>query len=202
MRIVHVTPFYHDGFGYHENLLPAYQRKQGHDVTIITSNILKHTGSGVKFVKPGWYQDGENKIIRLKSDYVLNHRFVYLHELQEILSDMKPEYIFHHELKSLTALQVMPYKKKNKNVFLAYDNHADWYNSLYNCPLIQKIYNGWIWRTALHEIEEYADIVFGVTPLRCLFAEKVYGVPKNKIRFLPLGVDNYGISNCLENSLW
>jgi len=42
MKIVHVAQHYNDGFGYHENLLPKYQKKYGHDVMmeISTKGIL------------------------------------------------------------------------------------------------------------------------------------------------------------------
>jgi glycosyltransferase involved in cell wall biosynthesis len=36
---------------------------------------------------------------------------------------------------------------------------------------------------------KYVDLVFGVTPARCYFAEEELGVPHNKTRLLPIGAD-------------
>jgi len=36
---------------------------------------------------------------------------------------------------------------------------------------------------------KYVDIVFGVTPARCYFAEEELGVPYDRIRLLPVGAD-------------
>ena len=48
MRIVHIAPNapYNEGWSYQENLLPKYQKKLGHDVTLIITNTM-HAGGSV-----------------------------------------------------------------------------------------------------------------------------------------------------------
>ena len=46
MKIVHIVPKapYNDNWGYQDNLLPKYQRKMGHEVTVITTNTMQQDG--------------------------------------------------------------------------------------------------------------------------------------------------------------
>ena len=48
MKIVHIAPNapYNDNWGYQDNLLPRYQKKLGHDVTVIITNKM-HTLDGI-----------------------------------------------------------------------------------------------------------------------------------------------------------
>ena len=41
----------------------------------------------------------------------------------------------------------------------------------------------------MRNLDKYFDIYFGVTPIRCLFLEEIIGLPKDKIRLLPIGSD-------------
>ena len=69
MKIVHIAPQapYNEGWGYQENLLPKYQKKLGHDVTLIVSN-LENSQNGIREVLPTDYvrEDGV-RVIRLKA---------------------------------------------------------------------------------------------------------------------------------------
>jgi len=40
MKIAHVTYYYNDGTGYQDNLLPQYQEKQGHEVVVLTTDLV------------------------------------------------------------------------------------------------------------------------------------------------------------------
>jgi hypothetical protein len=42
MKIVHVMNWYIPNMGYQENILPAEQKKLGHEVYIITSDRIPH----------------------------------------------------------------------------------------------------------------------------------------------------------------
>ena len=46
MKIVHIAPKapYNNYWGYQDNLLPKYQRKLGHDVTMIVTNTMHKDG--------------------------------------------------------------------------------------------------------------------------------------------------------------
>ncbi|WP_367362402.1 hypothetical protein [Mesotoga sp.] len=44
---------------------------------------------------------------------------------------------------------------------------------------------------------KHVELIFGVTPARCYFAEEELGVPHNKIRLLPIGADEDGANDVL-----
>ena len=50
MKIVHIAPSapYNDHWGYQDNLLPKYQKKLGHEVTMITTNLMHRDGKIVE----------------------------------------------------------------------------------------------------------------------------------------------------------
>jgi len=191
MKIVHIAHHYNDGFGYHENLLPKYQKKYGHEVTIITSIV----GSYFKGVprnrikkKCCEYEDGGVRIIRLPIKGEFKGRFVIFDGLDKIIKREKPDYIYHHGITHPSVFSAVRYKKKHPSVFLAVDNHSDlnisgrkflWKYSYYNL----------FWKTLFSKIKHYIDLVFGVTPARCYFANEELGIPWPLIRFLPLGAD-------------
>jgi len=187
MKIVHISNYFNDSIGYHENILPRYQKLLGHDVCLITSDrdYLKPKGN----TKYGAYYNEEGILIkRLKTRYEFKYRFVIFEHLYESIEDEKPDYIFHHGITQPSLFTVSEYKKKHPSVFVVADNHADLNISGRN--IIWKIlfYNTFC-RMNLKKIINDIDIVFGVTPARCYFAYLELGIPKNKIRFLPQGCD-------------
>lgn len=68
MKIVHIAPNspYNDYWGYQDNLLPKYQRKLGHDVTVIITNKMHKDGKIVEIPPVVYKLDDGVKIIRLK----------------------------------------------------------------------------------------------------------------------------------------
>ncbi|WP_416201291.1 MAG: hypothetical protein ACFWUD_03875 [Thermocaproicibacter melissae] len=65
MKIVHLClcgPF-NDNWGYQDNIIPKHNKKDGHDVTVITSVFINSTKQeGYEKVEPGeYYLDNELK---------------------------------------------------------------------------------------------------------------------------------------------
>lgn len=42
-------------------------------------------------------------------------------------------------------------------------------------------------------LEPHVECFYGVTPLRCEFLSKMYKLPADRIRLLPMGVDDLAI---------
>lgn len=191
MKIVHVCQYYNDGYGYQENLLPKYQQDLGHDVIIITSDrnsyFCKSKKPKVKGL--GIFYDNGLKILRMKILFEIKGRFVFFKSLLNVLKKEKPDYIFHHGLSSPSIISCARYKKINKEIFLAADNHADLINSARNI-VSRLFYYNFLWKKIiLRKFIRYYDIVFGVNPARCEFARKIYGVPREIVQLLPIGAD-------------
>ena len=191
MKIVHIAQHYNDGFGYHENLLPRYQKKYGHEVTIITSKVGSYfKGVPLNRIKNKCceYEDGGVRIICLPIKREFKGRFVIFDGLDRIIEREKPDYIYHHGITHPSVFEAARYKKKHPSVFLVVDNHSDLNNSGKKY-LWKVLYYSIFWKTLLRKIKNYIDLVYGVTPARCYFANEELGIPWDLIRFLPLGAD-------------
>jgi len=191
MKIIHITQCYNDGFGYHENILPKYQLKLGHDVIVVTSereSYFKELSDKNRRKEPREYMEGPVRIVRIPIKGEFRGRFVIFANLKDVLEIERPDYIFHHGLIQPSLFTISGYKKKHPSVFVVADEHADLTNSARN--VFWKIgYYNFAWKNALKRSLKYIDIVFGVTPARCYFLNEELGVPWSLIRLLPQGAD-------------
>lgn len=190
MKIIHIAQRYHEGFGYHENLLPRYQAALGHEVVLIASERRRGTLPGGEAAEPaaGEYMDGPVRIVRLPVRGEFKVRFVLFKGLESILERERPDYIYHHGVAYPSLLTAARYRRTHPSVFLAADNHADYANSARPIAWRLAYYRGF-WTGLIGRYAGDIDLVFGVTPERCVFAEKEFGVPAAMIRFLPMGAD-------------
>lgn len=199
MKIIHICQYYNEGYGYQENLLPRYQAKLGHEVMVITSDRTNYfSGKRIpKIVGTGEFEDNGIRILRLPIKGEFKARFVVFANLYDILKKEKPDYIFHHELTAPSIKTVCNYKKTNPTTFLVADNHNDLNNSARN-PLWRLSYYRLYSTLRLKKCINYIDLVFGVTPARCYFAENELGVPHDLIRLLPIGADEIEVKEHLQ----
>jgi glycosyltransferase involved in cell wall biosynthesis len=105
-----------------------------------------------------------------------------------VLEKEKPDYIFHHGLTSPSLLIVVKYKKNSKNVFLAADNHADYFNSG-KLWIWRLIYYRIYWKHKISKSINDIDIFFSMTPNCMIFGEKELNIPSSKHELLYLGSD-------------
>ena len=199
MKIIHICQYYNDGFGYQENLLPKYQKKLGHDVVVITSDRRSYfAGERVpKIVGTGQFEDNGVRVDRLPISSEFKGRHVVFSQLSQHLENEKPDYIFHHGLTAPSLITAAKYKQNHPSVFLVADNHSDLNISARN-SLWRIAYYRTYWTSILKRWMKNIDLVFGVTPARCYFAEEELGVPRGKIRLLPIGADEDGAVNILS----
>lgn len=191
MKIVHITCYYNDGYGYQDNILPIYQRKQNWETVTITSNIKAPImAEDLRLSETGEYIDDAsgNRIIRLPTSYEFKGRFAVMKDLDKILEAENPDYIFHHGLTAPSLITAAKYKRKHPSVFLAADNHGDYNNSGRHAIWRLMYYRG-LWRRKIQKIADYVDVFFSMTPGCKAFAERELGVPKEKHRLLYLGAD-------------
>ena len=195
MTIVNITPAapYNDYWGYQDNLLPKYQKKLGHDVTVITTNLM-HQDGGIAEIAPNDYRlnDGE-RIIRLKyKQYpvaVLTKLFSKL-EIYELLKSIRPDFIFYHGLISNTIFDVIRYiRKDNPQCVLVQDNHFD-YNIGSHSTGLKKLLGRGYFRFINRRANPYVSKVYGVTPWRKQYAEDYFRIPPEKTDVLIMGADD------------
>lgn len=195
MKIVHIAPKapYNNYWGYQDNLLPKYQRKLGHDVTMIVTNTMHKDGKIIETECSDYVLNDGVRVIRLKvRDYgnpVLTNQMAKL-PVYKYLEELRPDFIFYHSLHGLTIFDAIKYKKKiNRECVIVQDNHMDYNNN--NAPAGMKgqlcrCFQRWINRKSV----PYVSKVYGVTPWRKTFAEDYYRIPKTKTDVLIMGADD------------
>lgn len=188
MKIVHIaiTAPYIDGWGYQENVLPIYQVKQGNRVTIIASDIMP-SYLKERRIKTGQYERDGLHIIRINC-YKISDSMILNSPLLNILRNEKPDIIFHHNLNCTSLISVARYKKKNPGCIVFCDSHVDHINQTRN-RFWRFIYYKLCIKGTLKIFKKYIDLFYGVSLSRCDYLQDVFGVPKEKIKFLPIGAD-------------
>ena len=196
MKILHISPnaSYTEGWSYQENLLPKYQVKKGHDVTLIVSNYSRPNKELIKVECDDKISSDGFRVIRKEKKYKSTSNIISLFnhiELYDLLKEIQPDFIHFHGLGDATLLQVAKYKKKEKpSLCLVVDNHLD-YNIGFDpekniWTKILRLY----YRVFQKLINKYVDAVYGVTPWRAEYAMDVYGIPRQKISVLIMGADD------------
>lgn len=196
MKIVHIClgGGWYEKNAYQDQLLPRYHRRLGHEVTVVASyygrwNLGKNCYDLDK-TREVILTDGI-KLVRIKPFFPLkiNAHVNLFCGLKRVIEKEKPDLIFLHGLVCLNYIQIAKYKKHNNNVKIVCDNHADWNNSLHHWStrLWSKIV---IRRWLVKKLIPITECFYGVTPLRCDFLIKEYGVPRSKVKLLVLGADD------------
>lgn len=196
MKIVHLClcSSYNDNWGYQDNMIPKYNRKKGHDVTVITSTFVDSTSKvGYERVKPGTYylKDGI-KVIRVSFKKFLIKNVVEKLRIYEGLLDVliaeKPDYIFMHGMQFWDMKIVVKYVRKNYECKLVADIHASYDNSAKKF-LSKEILHKIIWKRIIRKSLVYISKIFVIAPACKIFAEEMYGISKSKMEYLYLGAD-------------
>lgn len=193
MRIVHIclSAPYVDGWGYQENLLPEYLKKNGVENHIITSNdnlpIYLSENMKDEIVKKGdSYNIGDIKIHKIKGRKITTMLLIP-YGLRKKIEEIRPDVIFHHNV-SVTTLPIVSKYAKKHNCKLFVDNHADEINMSKNKLWIW-LYYKFLSRISCRIRKDAFTKFYGVTNSRCDFISKYFGVPNNKIELLPIGAD-------------
>lgn len=202
MKIVHISENYIEGWGYQENLLPLYQKRAGHDVVVISDNEhLKYVQSkelADRISKQGnEYEYDGIKIYKIKTYLNTSSTSFFCRGLYKILEREQPDMIFHHNVNCSTLPVAARYKRKHPQVKLYADNHADWINESKN-KLWHKLFYETLIPSTVRRLGDDVNYYIGVSPLRCQYLNKVYRVPEQKVKFLPIGCDTAGVEQVTE----
>ncbi len=194
MRIVHLVllgPFT-DGLNYQDNLLTKYQKRDGHEVTIITSEWVWGTAGKLERIdKPDYVNEDGVRVIRLPiigwqkfPRKMKRYRNVY-----KTIEECTPNILFIHGVSYLDVYTARRYLKKHPEVIAYADNHSDLTNSATNW-LSKNIQHKIIWRHCVHALDPYVRKFYGVLPARVDFLVDIYKLPRNRCELLLLGADD------------
>ncbi len=196
MKIVHIAAQapYNDNWGYQENLLLKYQCKLGHNVTLFVTNKKHEDGRIIEIPENEYCLDDGEKIIR-KAHKIFTIRkltgiFSYM-PIYDYLCKIQPDFIFVHGLGNVTSIAAAAYKVfHNRKCLIVADNHSDNNNSgkrnnfsIMLVKLFYRFYNKCF-------MQFFYKKVYGVSPLRKEYAEKVFGISKKKTDVLLMGADD------------
>ncbi|WHY77378.1 glycosyltransferase family 4 protein [Neobacillus sp. WH10] len=196
MKIVHLclSNFYIENFGYQENLIPKYHKKNGHDVTIIASRFTYREDNGEpELTKTGEYNNSNGiKVIRIDYRYKwlgkLNEKLKIYEGTYKLLEKEQPDLIFNHGIQFLDLKEVARYVKDNPNCKLIADNHAAYINSgknLFSREILHKRIYKWVIQKSLPYIKK----IFVLAPGCRDFVKEMYNVSDEKMEYLYLGAD-------------
>ena len=203
MKIVNIALCcpYNEGWGYHENLLPKWQRKNGNEVTLITTRFKNNTESNQSDIVPTENYINKEKVKIIRLDWLFNIwpiRILRIYKsLYHTIEQEKPDFIFIHGSQFIDASTVCKYLKNHPNVRAVADNHADLTNSAKS--LMAKILHKTFWKYTTNKLNKYIQCFYGVLPIRCEFIEKMYNIPKDRIKPLYMGIDDELIESSKSN---
>lgn len=204
MKIVHVVDYSMPQMGYQEFLLPKFNAMNGDDVYILTSDryfpVPNYDETWLEFLGPrlcgsGNYVVNGVNIHRFKSACEIKGR-PWIVGLIEHLNKLRPDVIFVHGTGSFSAYRVALANFKFSPIVF-FDNHMIY--DIVQTGILQSFYY-WLHRNYLSKlIAKRAKFIYGVTEETCSYLSDIEGFPKEKIKHLPLSVDDEHFQPDQEN---
>ena len=181
-----------DGFDYQDNNLTKYQRRDGFQVSIITSQwVWGQEGKLERYDKTDYFNDDGVRVIRLPiiGKQIFYRKMKLFKGVYSAIDECSPNLLFIHGLSYLDIITVARYLKKHPEVIAYADNHSDFTNSATNW-ISKEILHKIIWRHCAQVVNPYIRKFYGVLPARVDFLVDMYNLPREKCELLVLGADD------------
>lgn len=200
MKILHIciSNLYVDDAGYQENLLTKMHKKMGLEVKIITCCLTYDTKGSMIYREPHTYLNSDDiEIVVLP--FVNN---LYFCKVLRICSGLyreielfSPDMIFTHGTTFYGINDIVKYKKKHMKVILFGDQHGDFYNTGLSVGKSIKYFRRLIYITLIlghytRKYSKYCETIYGVTPQRVIFLQKILRIKPEKTSLLIMGGDD------------
>jgi 1,2-diacylglycerol 3-alpha-glucosyltransferase len=195
-KILHLclANFYVDGYSYQENILPREHKFLGYDVEIIASTetfinneklgyiepCIYHTEDGIQITRLAYLPIGPLRVRRKIRKYS---------GLRKALELSNPDIIFIHDVQFFDAYIVRKFVEKRGNIRVYVDCHADFTNSA-RTFISREILHKLLYRLCAQQLNTITTKFWGTLPSRMDFLANLYRLPRNKIHFLPMGVED------------
>lgn len=194
MKILHIClgNYFSDGYTYQDNMLPKYHVLQGHEVMVIAPRLsFNKEGKWEKLPEEDYITKDGFRLLRIdyKSQSKCNIILRRHKGFNRIVKEYAPEVIFVHNLHFMDVLYLPKYKRQHPEVKIYVDNHVDWINSMNN-RVSRNLQHGLLFKYYAQKLVPVVEKFYGVLPVRCKFLNEIYGIPMEKIEYLPLGVDD------------
>ena len=194
MRIVHIclTGTVTDGFNYQENLLSKYHVRLGHEVYMLAPMWCRNVKGFIEPFRKGSYinSDGVHMIrLPMRGREKMGKRFKRFRGIKEALDGIQPDILFIHGVAFADVPVLVRYLKTHPGLIAFADNHADYSNSATNW-LSRNVLHRIIWRRIARMLIPVVKKFYGVLPARVDFLVELYGFPREKCEYLPMGADD------------
>lgn len=193
MKIIHIclSNFYIDGYSYQENEIVARNVLDGHDVLVIASLENFDANKKICYVEPRTYMGTDGaKVIRLPYRKFFHQKIMrklrFHPGVYGLINDFSPDVILFHGMCGWELITVSRYVKNNSKVKLYVDTHADANNSAatwFSKYILHYLFYRSVLNFCLDSIEKILCVSISVME----FSRDLYGVPKDKLEFFPLG---------------
>lgn len=200
-RISHIliSSKYLDGMGYQENYLSRKQHQLGYDVSIISFSEDKRK------IERSVDENGI-LVVRLPLNNSIFRKLPFIrglfHRVNGLLKELErinPDIIFVHGIGIADDMEVVKYKRHNRHVVVFADSHADYYNTPLN-TLSCKIGTYTYGRVYAKRLSKACNKVWGVSPWRVDYLNKVYKVSRDKTGLLVMGGDEDKVAEAIGNN--
>ena len=187
MNIVHIQHPFIPERGYQENYLPRRQSELGHDVSIITTDILpkKFEDQESQFTT-GEYTYNGVRVFRNRSISYDTEAATLPLRVRSKIRELDPDIIHSHRMISFLSIPSL-YSHFGSSSKLFFDLHID--NDNFH---LNKFYKKWGFRTFKHLLlpilKRQSDGFLAANPFAERFLKNTLGVDKTYL--LPLGVDS------------
>lgn len=190
---VHIVDYVMPRMGYQDFLLPKKLQEYGYKTIILTSDrftpIKKYESTwgqimGPRIIGSGDYMIDELLIRRLKPVFEVQRR-ILLNGLYSQLKELKPEYIFVHNILSINIPVALFYANKYK-IPLFVDSHLTFTST--QDSFIGKFYYWLVKKYYKKNITKFARF-YGVAEECRNHMEKYIGIDKKRSTLLPIGID-------------
>lgn len=182
-----------DDAAYQENILPAMNVLDGHDVTFLAERTKWLDGRRVelKDTEPSdYFLENGVHVIRLEYRKIISpfvtDKIRAPKKLYALLGTIKPDVIFLHSIQTWAVIPVCKYIQLNKNVRLYADSHADQYNSGRKF-LSRYFLHGIFYRYLAGKAAKFAEKIYYISIECGDFLLERYNIDPDKLEFLPLG---------------
>ena len=192
MKIVHLALASHFTIGmlYQENQMIDCQRKDGHDVTIITDCWHYERGELVKGGEEDTIMENGARLIRLKLDNVFfselwTEKIQKCRRVKKLLEELQPDTILFHGMCGYEIMDAAEYCKKHENCLLFMDCHEDYSDSArtFLSKCFYKIIHGHYISKAMPEVDK---VLYIGADMRN-WMNDLYRIPQEKQEFLAPG---------------
>jgi glycosyltransferase involved in cell wall biosynthesis len=197
MKIIHIEAHHPYRLGYQLSFLAKYQKLKGHDVKIITSNILWPPHKGYEYMLqnllgPRITEVGcrlENGVITFRLGALEYKAAVFIKGLKSLLKSLEPDIIHvHHIIWNPSALFVALWKKQ-LGYRLIYDTHITYNNSNLKGSLLKKAIAAIFTYVAAPIIKTNADYITAIGEDERYTICKEMRIPECLVKIIPLGTD-------------